>query len=140
MAKIEPPTATLMAGVLADNAIQPALEPARQAEISRVDGELQRVVEDCAVEPVRHDEIDAVCVAVRVGALGPFVNPREAVHTPLGGLAQRGRHGGRLQSIERCLQPVIIAGSRAAAGERTVFITGRRDPELAAAVKGSEQM
>jgi len=39
--------------VLADEAIQPALQAARQAEISRVDGEYQRVVEDSAVEPVR---------------------------------------------------------------------------------------
>ena len=34
-----------------------------------------------------------------------------------GDLAQRGRHRGRLQSIDRCLQPVIIAGACAAAGE-----------------------
>ena len=39
------------------------------------------------------------------------------MHAPLGGLAQRGRHGGRLQPIERRLQSVIIAGARAAAGE-----------------------
>jgi len=39
------------------------------------------------------------------------------VHAPLVGLAQRGRHGRRLQSIQRRLEAVIIACARAAAGE-----------------------
>src|SRR5260370_27268910 len=102
-AKNEPPTATLTAGVLANETIQPALQPARQIEISRVDGEDQRVIEDRAIEPVRRDEVDAICVTVRVGALGPFVDPRETVCAPPGSLSQRGRHGRRLQPIERRL-------------------------------------
>jgi hypothetical protein len=61
--------------VLADDPIKPALETARQAEIRAVDRPQERVVEDRAIEPIRHDQVDAVGAAVRVGALGPFVNP-----------------------------------------------------------------
>src|SRR6185437_8958655 len=88
VAEIEPPTCTLLAGVLADQAIKPALQTAGQLEVFAVDGEHERIVEDRAVEPVGHDEIDAVGAAMRVGALGPFVDPRKAVHAPLVRLAQ----------------------------------------------------
>src|SRR5580698_9246701 len=117
MTKIEPPPAALTPSVLADETIKPSLQPTGQIEIGRVDSEDQRVVEDRAVEPVWHNEFDAIGSAVRIGALGPFVDPREPVHAPLGRLAQRGRYSGGLQPIERRLQAVIIARARAAAGE-----------------------
>src|SRR5208282_3918600 len=59
MAEIEPPACKLSAGVLARNAIEPALEAAGQLEVFAVNGEHERLVEDGAVEPIRHDEIDA---------------------------------------------------------------------------------
>src|SRR5581483_4359069 len=37
MSEIEPPTCTLLAGVLADQAVEPALDTARQREIRAVD-------------------------------------------------------------------------------------------------------
>jgi hypothetical protein len=78
--EIEPPAATLTAAMLADETIEPALQSAGQAEIRPVDGQHERIVEDRAIEPVRHDEVDAVGMAVRVGTIGPFVDPGEAVH------------------------------------------------------------
>ena len=100
--------------------------PPVRLEIRRVDGEHERVVEDRAIEPIRHDEIDAIGIAVRIGALGPFVDPGEAVHAPLADLAQRGRDGRRLQSIQRRLQPVIVTRACAAAGEGQNFARRRR--------------
>ena len=61
--------------MLADETIQPAFQLARQTETGRIDGEHQRVVEDRTVEPVRHDEINAVGIAVCIGPLGPFDDP-----------------------------------------------------------------
>ncbi len=66
----------------------------QQSEVFAVDGEHECVVEDGPVEPVRHDGIDTVGAAMRVGALGPFVDPGETVHAPLARLAQRCGDGG----------------------------------------------
>ena len=94
--------------MLADEAIEPAFHAARQAEIRRVDGKHQRVVEDRSIEPVGHDQFECAGMAVAIGAIGPFVDPGEAVQAPLVGLAQRGRYGRRLQSIQSRLQAVIV--------------------------------
>jgi hypothetical protein len=53
------------------------------------------------------------------GALSPFVDPGEAVHPPLRGLAQRRCDRRRLQTIERRLEPLAVKQRRAAtrAGE-----------------------
>ena len=75
MPEIEPPTCALSAGVLARDAIQPALQATRKFEIFSVDGEHERVVENGFVEPVWDDEIDAIGAAMGVGAFGPFVDP-----------------------------------------------------------------
>ena len=80
MPELEPPAAGLPAGVLADEAIEPAFHAACQREISAIDRQHERIVEDRAIEPVRHDQIDAVGISMRVGALGPFVDPGEAMH------------------------------------------------------------
>ena len=117
MPELEPPAVRLPAGVLADDAIEPALHAARQREVSAVDRQHERVVEDRPIEPVRHDEIDSVGISVRVGALGPFVDPGEAVHPPLADLAQRRGDRRRLQTVEGGLQAVIVARAGAAAGE-----------------------
>src|SRR5579883_2793534 len=61
--KIEPPTCALSAGVFAHDAIKPALKTAREFEIFTIDGEHKRVVKDRPVEPVGHDEIDAIGAA-----------------------------------------------------------------------------
>jgi hypothetical protein len=46
VAKVETPAVALTAAVLADDAVEPAVEPARQVEIGAVDGQDERVVED----------------------------------------------------------------------------------------------
>jgi len=63
MAEIKLPATALLAAVFADDAIEPPLQPARQAEICRVDGEHEGVIEDRAVEPIRHDQVDAIGIA-----------------------------------------------------------------------------
>ena len=46
MAKLEPPSVLLAAGVLANRAIKPALQAARQSKVPAVDCQHERVVED----------------------------------------------------------------------------------------------
>jgi hypothetical protein len=87
MPEIELPAAALLAAMLANDAVEPALQPAREVEIRAVDGQHERVVQNGPVEPVRHDQVDAVGLTVRVGVLRPFVDPGETVHPPLAGLA-----------------------------------------------------
>ena len=109
VAKVEPPAVSLAAAVLAHEAVEPALHAARQLEIRPVDGQHERVVKDGAVEPIGDDQFDAARMTMLVSALGPFVDPGEAMHSPLGGLAQgRGDRGG-LETIERRLEPLIVA-------------------------------
>src|SRR5665213_1562467 len=108
MPEVELPARTLFARVLADHAIKPALQAARQLEVFAIDRQHERVVEDGAIEPVRYDEIDAIGAATRVGALGPLIDPGETVHPPLANLAQRRGDGGGLQAVERGLQAVIV--------------------------------
>jgi len=84
--EIEPPAAALLAAVLADDSVQPALQAAGEVEIRAVDGEDERVIEHRAIEPVRHDEIDAVGPPARIGALGPLIDPGEAMHATLADL------------------------------------------------------
>src|SRR4051794_39084825 len=115
MPEFKTPAAGLMAGVLADDAIEPAFETACQAEIAGVDRQHERIVEHGAIEPIRYDQIDAVGISMRVGALGPLIDPREAMQPPLVGPAQRCRDRRRLQSVERRPQAVIIARARATA-------------------------
>src|SRR3546814_12882563 len=112
MRKIEAPAELLLAAVLAHEAVQPALKTACQPEIVTVDGEDQSVVEDRAVEPVGDYEFESERSAAVIGALLPFVDPGEAVHPPLRGLADRGRDRGGLKSVEGGLQPVVIAQRR----------------------------
>ncbi len=45
--------------MLADQAVEPTVEPACEIEIGAVDGEHEGVVQDSAVEPVRNDQLDA---------------------------------------------------------------------------------
>ena len=92
VSEIEPPAAALLAAVLADDSVEPALQAAGEVEIRAVDGQHERVVENGPVEPVGHDQVDAVGLAVSVGVLGPFVDPGETVHPPLAGPTQRCRH------------------------------------------------
>ena len=56
MNKIETPAALLMAAVLTDDPIKPALKSTCQVEIGPVDREHERVVQYTAVEPVRQDQ------------------------------------------------------------------------------------
>src|SRR6185437_6304429 len=135
MPEIEPPTCTLSAGVLARDAIKPALETARQLEVFAVDSEHERIIKDRLVEPVRHDEIDTVGASVYVGALSPFVDPGEAVCAPFVGLPQRRGDGGGLQPVEGCLQAVIVPCAVAAADERQNLV-GRGGHEARCAQAG----
>ena len=86
MAEVESPAIPLVSAVLAHDAVEPALHAAGQVEISAVDGEDERIVENGTVEPVGDDQLDTAGMTVAVGAFRPFVDPGEAVHPPLGRL------------------------------------------------------
>ncbi|EJN03492.1 hypothetical protein PMI41_02486 [Phyllobacterium sp. YR531] len=122
MREIEAPAELLLAAMLAHQAIEPALQAARQAEIVAVDGQHERVVENGGVEPVRHDQFEAQRPAARIGALLPLVDPGEAVHPPFGRLADRRRHRRRLETVERGLQTVVVAQGHATADELQNFV------------------
>ena len=134
MREVEAPAELLFAAVLAHKAVQPALQASRQTEIVAVDGEDERVIEHRAVEPVGHDEFEAEWPATMVRALLPFVDPGEAVHPPLGRLADRGGDRCRLEPVERGLQPVVVAERHAASDEVQDFIgRGRHEARRAQA-------
>jgi len=92
MTEVEAPAARLFAAVLSDDPVEPAVEPAGQPEISPVDCEDERIVENGLVEPVRDDEFDPLRIAARIAALRPFVDPGEAVHTPRRSVSGAGLH------------------------------------------------
>src|SRR5690349_4573722 len=115
--KLEPPSVGLTAGVLANDAVKPALYAARQRKVSTVDRQHERIVEDRSVEPVRHDEVDSVGIAVHVGTLRPFIDPGEAMHPAFADLAQRRGDRRGLQPVESGLQTVIVACAGTATGE-----------------------
>src|SRR5690606_31915118 len=106
--EIEAPAFALASTVFADDPVEPAFEPAGQIEIGAVDGEHERIIEDRLIEPVRHDHLDAVGLAVAIGALLPFVDPGEAVAPTFRRLAYRGGDSGGLESVECGLQAPII--------------------------------
>src|SRR3546814_20379953 len=132
MRKIEAPAELLLAAVLAHEAVQPALKTACQPEIVTVDGEDQSVVEDRAVEPVGDYEFESERSAAVIGALLPFVDPGEAVHPPLRGLADRGRDRGGLKSVAGGLQPVEIAQRNTTPEEEKNFNGGHRHKDSGA--------
>ena len=79
MAKLEPPSVQLMARMLPNDAIKPALYAARQRKVSSVDRQHECIVQDCPIEPVRHDQIDSIGISMRIGALRPFIDPGKAM-------------------------------------------------------------
>src|SRR5271166_4481652 len=93
MREVETPAVLLPAAVLAHDAVEPALEAARQREIRAIDGQDERVLEDAGVEPIGQDELDAERPTVGVGSLLPFVDPRKAMPATLRRLADGGGDG-----------------------------------------------
>src|SRR5262252_3233667 len=117
MRNLKAPAARLAARVLADDAVEPPLEAAGELEVRPVDGQDERVVEERGIEPVGDDELDPERPAVGAGALLPLVDPGEAMHAPLRGLAQRRRNRCRLQAVKRRFEAVIITDRGTAADE-----------------------
>src|SRR5258708_19744552 len=107
--KLEPPSVRLTARMLADDAIKPALDAARQRKVSAVERQHERIVQDRPIEPVRHDQVDSVGISMGVSALRPFVDPGEAMHPTFVDLAEGSRNRRRLQPVETGLQAVIVA-------------------------------
>ena len=128
MMEVETPAIPLPATVLAHQAIQPAVEPSGQVEICPVNGEDERIVEHGLVEPVGHNQFDAVRAPVPVAALLPFVDPGEAVPAPFRRLPDGGGDRRRLQTIQRRLQALIVprTGPAADIGENLVWGGGHQ--------------
>ena len=76
---------------------------------------MSRVVEDRAIEPVRHDQADSAGIAVHICTIFPFIDPREAMHPAFADLAQRRGNRGGLKPVESGLQTVIVACTGGAA-------------------------
>ena len=111
MRDLEQPTLGLAAGMLAGDAIEPALDAAGQPEVGGVDGQDERAVDDAAVEPVGEHELHALDAAVARRAFLPLVDPGELVSPPMLAVADGGADDGRLQAGERALQELVVAGA-----------------------------
>src|SRR5436309_1625030 len=109
MPEIEAPALRLPAGVFAHQAVEPTLDATGEAEVAGVDREHARPVDNASVEPVREDELQSERATTQIGALLPFVDPRETVQPAHRGLANRCDHAGRLQPIERRLESLVVA-------------------------------
>src|SRR3546814_4523594 len=83
----------LPAAMLAHQAVQPALDAAREPEVRRVDGQHQSSVQHAGIEPDRQDQLDDQWRASGIGQFLPFVDPREAVRSE--------EHTSELQSLMR---------------------------------------
>src|SRR5437868_360424 len=83
MGELEDPAAGLPTGMLAGDAIEPALDAAGQPEISRIDRQHERAVDNAAIEPVRQDELHAFGPPVMGRAFFPLVDPGELVAAPM---------------------------------------------------------
>jgi hypothetical protein len=112
--------------MLADDAIKPALEPARQREIGPIDCQNERILDDARVEPVRQNQFDAERPPVGVGRFRPLVDPGEAVAATFGHLPDRGRDRGRLEPVEAGLETLVVACAGAAANEGEDLVWRRR--------------
>jgi hypothetical protein len=111
---LEQPAVGLPAGMLAGDAVEPALDSAGQPEIRRVDGENERAVDDAAIEPVRQDEFHALDATVARRAFFPLVDPRELVPAPVLVVTDRRADDGGLQAGKRAFQELVFAGARVA--------------------------
>lgn len=135
--KVELPAVALAAAVLAYQPVQPAFDTAREPEVSPVDGQYQGVVQHTGKEPVRQDQFDTQRHAPGVRTFLPLVDPREAVQSPAGGLADRGRHSGRLQAIQCRLETLVVAQRCAPANKaqdlvrRGLYPPGRPNTRIA---------
>ena len=89
IAKLEPPSVRLTACTLANDAIKPALDAARQRKMSAVDRQHECIVQDRPIEPVPHDQVDSFGISMGVSALRPFIDPRETMHPTFTDLTQR---------------------------------------------------
>src|SRR5260370_6195730 len=78
MPDLEGPSVRLAPGVLAGNAVEPALDAAREPKVGRVDREHEPAIEDALVEPLGQDELDALAASPRIGEFLPLVARRTA--------------------------------------------------------------
>lgn len=127
VAEVEGPALRLTAGVLAGEAVQPALDAAGEAEVFPPDGEHEGVGEDALVEPVRQDQLQPERAAGGVSALLPLVDPGEAVPAPQVGLAQVGHHRGRLEAVQCGAQALVVAQRSAPPGEGEDLVRRRAE-------------
>ena len=107
--KIEAPAVRLTAAMLAHETIQPALKSARQVEIGAIDGEHEGVIEDAGIEPVGQDQFDAERPAVASSRSFHSLIQEKRCRRRSAGWRIDVDDSGRLQPVERRLQPVIVA-------------------------------
>src|SRR5215472_11696606 len=114
MPDLEPPAVLLTTGVLTGDAVEPALNAARQREVGPVDGQNEAPVENALVEPLGQDELHALAAAGAGGEFFPFVDPGELLAPPMLAVPDGGADDGRLEPRERALEKLILALARGA--------------------------
>src|SRR5690348_3616747 len=57
--KVKAPAAVLASTVLAHEPVEPSFKSARQLEISAIDRQHERVVDDAGIEPIRQDQFES---------------------------------------------------------------------------------
>src|SRR5438270_533728 len=94
--------------MLASDAVEPALDPAGQPKVRRINRENERAIDDAAIEPVGQDKLHAFHASVPPRAFLPFVDPGELVAPPMLALTDAGADDGRLQTGQRPLQQLVV--------------------------------
>src|SRR5665213_2972415 len=122
VAEVELPAGHLATGVFAHQAVEPALDATGEAKVRGVERQNERGIDEARIEPVGQDELEAQRAPFPIRALGPLVDPREAMQAPLANLADRSRDAGRLQSIECRTQALIVTRRCSATGEGQDFV------------------
>ncbi len=98
MGDLEQPAPGLAAGVLAGDAIEPALDAAGEPEVGRIDGEDERAIDDAALEPIGKNELHALDATLARRAFLPLVDRGELMAPPMLAVADGGADDGRLQA------------------------------------------
>ena len=75
----ERPARFLLAAMLPDHPIEPALNAAGQVEVGRINAEHKALIEDAIIEPVGQDEFNGNGALLRVSNFLPFVKPAKAM-------------------------------------------------------------
>src|SRR5690242_9328794 len=98
--------------MFASHAVKPALSPAADGEIDRIDGKQAAIHQDAFIEPVGEREAHALAlIGLLVSEVRPGLDPAELAMFLAALDADVGDDRGRLQAAERFTQQAVFAAA-----------------------------